>query len=196
MSAGREPARRPFGTVGRGARVHDRRLRPRHFARVVEVVGCAHRDDEPHQVGAPGRPRQSQHRHQRHDAGSAADQQRRRVALPDEPARRSARGPRARHRSRRRRAGTTRSRRRGTVRRSGRSRSNRRVRTRPSTSVARCSRLRPSSGRRSADRPAAVRGSGSAKRNVFAVGVSSVIATTARSATACSPPRPAPRQSP
>ena len=70
---GSRPGARASGR--RRACVDDRRFGTGDLARVVEVVGAANRHDEAQEVGLSSVARETQHRHQRDDPGTAADQQ-------------------------------------------------------------------------------------------------------------------------
>src|SRR5206468_8701087 len=64
--------------------------RPGQLGGVVEVVGSTDRDDEADALGPSGTAGEAEHGHERNHAGSAADEEHRGRALPDEP---SADGP-------------------------------------------------------------------------------------------------------
>ena len=68
----------------RGAGPHDPDAVAGQLVGVVEVGRAARRDQQPQQVGVPVAAGLAQHRHQRHDARPAADEQRGPVARPHE----------------------------------------------------------------------------------------------------------------
>ena len=113
-------AMRPCGARRRrrrDARVHDAHLGTDELIGVQQVVGRPHRHDEAHQIGATDRTRVAQHRHERHEARSTADEHRRARRHATRTTRRSGPAPRARRRRGARRAGRSTPRRRRAARR-------------------------------------------------------------------------------
>ena len=79
-----QPAGGPARAGRHGAGVDHRHLGAGQLGCVVQVLGRAGRDEHPH-VTEPHLPGVAQHRHERHHAGAAADEDRRLVGLPGEP---------------------------------------------------------------------------------------------------------------
>ena len=163
--------------VRRRAAVGQQRL-VAELVRVDDLVGRAHRVDEPHRQLGRGAAAVAQHRHQRHDAGAAADQQHRLLAAPDEvggerpthldlvasrPARRGSRS-----RPRPPRAGRS----------SARSHPRRAATRRSSRSAGPGSRRERSGARRSAGRAGAASTSAAAAGRTCTRGVSCLISAT------------------